>query len=307
MPSHQPRSRQAILLVIAAVALFACFDTGVKAATAVASAGMVVWARYCFQVLFTGVTVLPRRGLALLRTQRPWLQLLRGLTLLSLSLLAFFSLKVMPVGEFTAIVMLTPLLITLLASWMLGERVAPLRWLLMGGGLAGALIVIRPHSDEFSWAMLLPLGLVVTNASFQIITSRLAKTEDPATTHFYTGLVGAVLTTALLPWSWQQLPPTVWALLLLLGALSSSGHFLLIMGYMRAKAATLTPFLYFQIVFATLGGWAFFGHAPDTMTLLGIAIITGCGVLGTWLTARESAVAARQPAELPSRGCTAQP
>ena len=72
-----------------------------------------------------------------------------------------------------------------------------------------------------------------------------------------------------------------------LGALSSSGHFLLILGYMRVRAATLTPFLYFQIVFATLVGWIGFGHAPDALTLLGIAIITGCGVLGTWLASRE--------------------
>ncbi|MFM2347105.1 MAG: hypothetical protein RL654_1858 [Pseudomonadota bacterium] len=289
MPSFDSRPLQGVLLVIAAVALFACFDTGVKIASALAPVGVVVWARYLFQVGVTAVTVLPRRGRALLRTERPGLQLLRGLCLLSLSVLAFFSLQVMPVGEFTAIVMLTPLLITLLAALTLGERISAWRWLLLAGGMAGALIVIRPKGEaqDLGWAALLPLGLVVSNALFQLITSRLARTEDPATTHFYTGLTGALLTSAALPWSWQQLSPTTWALLALLGALSSSGHFLLILGYMRARAATLTPFLYFQIVFATLVGWIGFGHAPDALTLLGIAIITGCGTLGTWLASRE--------------------
>ncbi|MEY4752601.1 MAG: hypothetical protein RJA44_276 [Pseudomonadota bacterium] len=289
---HQHRPLQAILLVIAAVALFACFDTGVKVASGFASVGLVVWARYCFQVGITALTVLPRRGRALLHTQRPVLQLLRGLSLLMLSVLAFFSLKLMPVGEFTAIVMLTPLLITLLATLTLGERVTPLRWLLMGGGLLGALIVIRPHGDALGAAALLPLGLVGANAAFQIITSRLARSEDAATTHFYTGLVGALLTSVLLPWSWQTLPWSGWALLVLLGVLSSSGHYLLILGYMRARAATLTPFLYFQIIFATLAGWLWFGHAPDAATLLGIAIITGCGALGTWISTREARPAA---------------
>ncbi|NZD57657.1 DMT family transporter [Sphaerotilus montanus] len=301
MPTAAPRPLHGILFVIAAVALFACFDAGVKVASAIASVGLVVWARYMFQVGFTALTVLPRRGTALLKTQRPGLQLLRGLSLLSLSVLAFFSLQVMPVGEFTAIVMLTPLLITLLATLTLGERIPALRWLLLAGGMVGALVVIRPKGEahDLGWAALLPFGLVLSNAVFQLITSRLARTEDPATTQFYTGLTGAVLTSVLLPWSWQTLTPAGWALLVLLGALSTSGHFLLILGYMRAGAATLTPFLYFQIIFATLVGWLWFGHAPDAATLGGIAIITGCGVLGTWLSSRERtgpvAVALPQP------------
>jgi drug/metabolite transporter (DMT)-like permease len=299
------RTLHGVLFVIAAVALFACFDAGVKVASAIAPVGLVVWARYLFQVGFTAVTVLPRRGPALLRTDRPGLQLLRGLSLLTLSVTAFFSLKVMPVGEFTAIVMLTPLLITLLATLTLGERVSALRWALLAGGLLGALVVIRPKGDahDLGWAALLPVGLVVSNALFQLVTSRLARSEDPATTHFYTGLTGAVLTSAVLPWSWQMLSPAGWALLVLLGMLSSSGHFLLILGYMRAGAALLTPFLYFQIIFATLVGWLWFGHAPDAMTLTGIAIITGCGALGTWLANREQPSPA--PAAMPKPNCTA--
>ncbi|MFM2053374.1 MAG: hypothetical protein RL456_1411 [Pseudomonadota bacterium] len=298
------------LLVIAAVALFACFDAGVKVASAFASVGLVVWARYMFQVGFTAATVLPRRGTALLRTARPGMQLLRGLSLLTLSVLAFFSLKVMPVGEFTAVVMLTPLLITLLATLMLGERVSAVRWLLLAGGLAGALVVIRPQGEhDLGWAALLPLGLVASNALFQILTSRLARTDDPATTHFYTGLTGAALTSVLLPWSWQTLSPAGWGLLVLLGVLSSSGHFLLILGYMRASASALTPFLYFQIVFATLVGWIWFGHAPDALTLAGIAVITTCGALGTWWAQRETrqAAARHAPAPTTTTPCAARP
>ncbi|MDQ5897482.1 MAG: hypothetical protein QG612_1568 [Pseudomonadota bacterium] len=301
MPSAPSRPIQGVLFVIAAVALFACFDASVKVASAIAPVGMVIWARYVFQVSVTAVTVLPRRGTALLRTERPGLQVLRGLCLLSLSVLAFFSLKVMPVGEFTAIVMLTPLLITLLAAMTMGERISGLRWLLLAGGMAGALIVIRPKSEghALGWEALLPLGLVVSNALFQLITSRLARTEDPATTHFYTGLTGSLVTSAALPWCWQALSPAGWALMVLLGALSSSGHFLLILGYTRAQAAMLTPFLYFQIVFATLVGWVWFDHAPDAMTLAGIAIIAGCGMTGTWLASRAQPRTGLAPSSAP--------
>ena len=129
MPTATPsRPLHGILFVIAAVALFACFDAGVKVASAIASVGLVVWARYMFQVGFTALTVLPRRGTDAAEDRTPGAcNLLRGLSLLSLSVLAFFSLQVMPVGEFTAIVMLTPLLITLLATLTLGERVPALR------------------------------------------------------------------------------------------------------------------------------------------------------------------------------------
>jgi drug/metabolite transporter (DMT)-like permease len=66
------------------------------------------------------------------------------------------------------------------------------------------------------------------------------------------------------------------------------GHFLLILGYMRAPAATLTPYLYAQIAFAMVGGWIVFSHVPDGWSMLGMLMIAICGALGAWLTARES-------------------
>lgn len=286
------QGRAAVALVIGAVALFAVFDTTIKLLGALAPLVMVLWARYSVQMLATAVTAWPGRGAALFHTKRPGLQVLRGVSLLSMSALAFASLRVMPVGEFTAIIMLTPLLITFLAAFMLGEAVSLLRWALMLVGLACALVVIRPDRDAFDWTLLLPLALVAAGAAFQILTSRLSRTDNPTTTHFYTGVVGVAVLTLLLPWFWQALPWHTWGLMLLAASLSSSGHYLLIMAYMRARAATLTPYLYFQIVFATLAGWLYFHHVPDGPTLLVVAGITFCGVLGTWLTAREARLAA---------------
>ena len=101
--------------------------------------------------------------------------------------------------------MLTPLLITLLASRTLAERVSVLRWTLVMGGFLGTLLIIRPGGERFSWAMLLPLGLVILNAWFQILTSRLARTEDPMTMHFYTGWTGMLLASVALPFVWTSL------------------------------------------------------------------------------------------------------
>lgn len=281
------RTRQGIVLVIVATACFGTLDTLAKYISTSVPLVMAMWSRYLFQALVTGIALLPRRGRALLQTRHPWLQIARGTLLAVSSSLAFLSLRYMPVGEFTAIIMLTPVLITVISATSLGERVPLWRWGLVVGCFAGALIVIRPGADDFDWALLMPLALVGVSAAFQLLTSRLARTDDPGTMHFYTGLVATVLASLALPFSWQTpQDPMLWVMLALLGVFSTLGHYLLILGYGRASPSTLTPYLYFQIGFATLAGWLVFSHAPDRWSVLGIAVIAACGMLGTWLTGR---------------------
>jgi drug/metabolite transporter (DMT)-like permease len=102
---------------------------------------------------------------------------------------AFMSLRHIPVGEFTAVLTLVPLVITLQASLVLREHVPPSTWFLLAGGLCGALVVIRPQGDTFDMHLLWPLLLVLINASNQILTSQMVRTEDPGTMHFITGLI----------------------------------------------------------------------------------------------------------------------
>lgn len=280
-----------IALAITALACFATLDTTTKYVTLTVPVLMALWFRYMFQALVTTAVMLPLYGRALLRTAHPRYQGLRGVLLLLTSLFSFLSLKYMPVGEFTAIVMITPLVITLLAATTLGEKVSPLRWALVSGGFVGTLVIIRPGSDMFEWTMLLPLALVVTNAWFQVLTSRLARTENALTMHFYTGWIGALLASLALPFVWT-VPDhwSQWAGLVLMGTMGTVGHFMLILAYGRAPAATLTPFLYAQIGFATLGGWLVFSHVPDHWSTVGIIMIAVCGAAGAWLAVRESRV-----------------
>ena len=283
-------------LVVAAVACFAVLDVTTKYVSLSVPLLMALWFRYAFQAVVTTVTVLPLRGVAVLRTVHPKFHLLRGLLLLLTSLFAFFSLKFMPVGEFTAIVMVTPLVITLLAATSLGEKVSVLRWVLVVGGFAGTLVIIRPGHDAFEWTTLLPVGLVVCNSWFQVLTSQLVKTEDPLTLQFYTGWTGTLVAALALPFVWVSLGSwTLWAYLSLMGLMGTLGHFLLILAYQRAPAATLTPYLYCQIGFAMFGGWLVFAHVPDLWALVGMVMIAVCGAAGAWLAMRESRVA-MQPA-----------
>ncbi len=294
MPDKRTRDRASerilagIGLVVVAVACFATLDSTTKLSTASVPILMALWFRYAFQAVATTMVLLPCYGTAVLRTEHPRYQLLRGTLLLVSSTLAFFSLRYMPLAEFTSIVLIAPLMVTLLAATTLKEEVSPLRWALVVGGFAGTVVILRPGGTVFSWAILLPLGLVVSNAWFQVLTSRLARTEKPLTMHFYTGWVGTLIATIALPFVWTSLPGwRSWALLCLMGFMATVGHFLLILAYQRAPASTLTPYLYAQIAFATLGGWLVFAQVPDSVSLIGMALIAVCGAAGAWLTVRE--------------------
>jgi drug/metabolite transporter (DMT)-like permease len=179
--------------------------------------------------------------------------------------------------------------ITLVAARRLKEKVSLLRWALVVGGFVGTLIIIRPDAGDFNWALLVPLGLVGTSTGFQLLTSRLARMEDPAVTQLYTGWIGSIVATLALPFFWVSIDKAyLWLALCVVGLMGTVGHFVLILAYKYATPAVLTPYLYGQVVFAMIGGWLLFSHVPDAWSLLGIAMITGCGALGTWLTLRES-------------------
>jgi drug/metabolite transporter (DMT)-like permease len=287
--SRQLQPAAGIALVVAACACFSALDTTTKYVSATVPLLMALWFRYAFQAVATTLTVLPQRGMSVLRTLHPKFQVLRGVLLLVSSLFAFASLKHMPVGEFTAIVMIAPLAITVLAATVLKEKVSAMRWALVAGGFAGTLVIIRPGAEAFQWASLLPLGLVASNAWFQVLTSKLARTEDPVTMHLYTGWVGTLIASLALPFVWAALPAWwMWVALCFMGFMATVGHFALILAYQRAPAATLTPYLYAQIAFAMLGGWLVFSHVPDRQSMIGIVMIAVCGAAGAWLTVRES-------------------
>nr|WP_232540138.1 DMT family transporter [Azohydromonas aeria] len=279
--------RAGIALVLAATACFAGLDSTAKAVGAAVPVLMAMWFRYLLQAMATGALVIARRGPGAFATRHPILHVLRGVLFTSAGAMAFLSLRWLPVGEFTALQMLTPLLVTLLAATQLGERVSTLRWALVAGSFGGALLVIQPDARDIKWAMLLPLALVGVNAAYQVLTSVLVREDEPGTLQLWTGIVATVLTTMALPWAGEwPAQRSLWALLGLMAVFSTLGHALLTQAYRHASASTLTPFLYAQVGFATLAGWLVFGHKPDFWTLLGIVVIAGCGAAGTWRAAR---------------------
>lgn len=297
MTRHRPEhALQGIALAVAAMACFATLDTITKWVALGVPVMMALSMRYGIQAALTTAVVLPHQGRAVWRTHHLGLHVLRGALLFSISALAFISLHRLPMGEFTSIVLLTPMVVTLVAARLLRERVSWLRKALVAGGFAGTLTILRPGADDFQWAMLLPLLLVCFNAAFQLLTSHMTKTEHPMTIQLYAAWLGALIPACLLPWVWEPVASLpLWAGIVATAIFSALGHYLFTLAFKHAPVSTLMPYNYTQIGFAILGGWLVFGQAPDAQSWLGMALIAACGAAGALLTRREGRVAAQSP------------
>ena len=189
-------------MVMTAVVIFSFIDFLSKYLTRFYPINLVVWARYTFHLLFVIVALGPRYGLALVRTARPGTQIMRGLLLAIASVLFVSALKYMPLAETSAISFLAPLLVTVMSALFLKEKIELARWIAIVCGFIGVLAIIRPGSSVFTWAVFLPMGNAIAFAAYQILTRRLAGLESPYTSIFYSGLIGTLLLSAIMPYSW---------------------------------------------------------------------------------------------------------
>lgn len=270
-------NRRGILWMLLAVLMFVGLDTLAKLLTETYPVWQVVWARYVFHVLLIALVL---RGAlpATLRTRRLPLQLFRSLLLVATTALFFLGLSLLPLAEAAAVMLLGPLFITALSVPLLREKVGPRRWAGVGVGLVGALIVIRPGTEVFVLASLLPLSAALINALYHITTRQLSHTDSPMTTLAYSALVGAVVTSLAAPFFWVTPDLAGWLMMAGVGLLGGASHFCLIKAYSESPAAVVAPFGYSNIVWAVIFGLVIWGDLPDAWTLLGAAVLVGSGL-----------------------------
>ena len=292
--AHIPPS--AILMITGAVACFSVLDGVIKSLSVRHPVPLLVWARWGFQVLAMLVWLAPSMGFRMLHTRQLRMQLLRGCLLVGSSLFFMTALSHMPLADATALNYTTPTIVIILAIVFLNERLTPSRMVFVVAGVAGMLMIVQPGAELFKGTSLFALGSAACYAIYQITTRMLAG-EDPRVSLFYPALVGTLLMTFVWPWFGSRINLTFTDVVLLagIGVLGTIGHFLLILAFQRAPASALTPFTYAQVVFATLIGWLAYDDFPDALTLLGMALIAGSGLLLTWHERRRALIAAPEP------------
>ncbi|MFK7752802.1 MAG: DMT family transporter [Sedimentitalea sp.] len=268
---------KAILMMIGAVLCFSLMDATVKALAPRIGVVPTLWARYAGQMLFVFLLVAPRLK-QVVRTKYPKLQFLRSVLLMSATGFFFTGLSLVPLSDAAALMAVNPVLITLGAALFLGEALGVRRITGIAIAMVGALIVIRPGSDVFSVAAFYPLASALCYSAYALLTRRVGPDEDVWTSLFYTGLVGTVLLSIVVPVFWVQPDMLAWGLIVLVALFGTTGQMLLIRAFSSGEAAMLAPYSYMGVVFSTFWGLTLFAEVPDRWTIFGAVVIAGAGL-----------------------------
>ena len=301
------------LCALGAAIAFSLNDVGIKFLSGDFPLHEVVFIRTLIGMALFLVVLMPLNGgLSLMRTNRLGANLLRGLCAVTANLMFFLGLSAMPIADAVAIFFVSPLIITIFSVIFLGEYVGPRRWSAVVLGLIGVMIVIRPGTDAFQIASLLPLIAAVGYGFLHIITRQIRATESAATLTFYT-LITFLLSSALIglllghgrydgyghpalgfllrEWSMPATPD--FPVFLLIGCASVAGGMLISEAYRKSDAAFVAPFEYISLPLAIFWGVTVFDEFPDLIAISGMVLIIGSGLYMVW---REAQINKRKDA-----------
>jgi drug/metabolite transporter (DMT)-like permease len=171
------------------------------------------------------------------------------------------------------------LMIAALSGPVLGERVGLARWLAIGAGFCGILIILRPGSDLFTPLAVLPLASAALFALYSVLTRLATRAEASFVAFFWSGILGCAMMTVIGVWFWEPMPAADWGLTVINGLVAIMSNWLLIRCYSRAEANVVQPFAYLQLVFVMMMGASVFGERLDPAVLIGAAVVVGAGLV----------------------------
>lgn len=287
-----------VAFMVAAITVFGVQDGLSKLLAETYAPVFIVMIRYWAFMAFVLALSAARRGgvAAAARSRRPLLQIGRSVLLVAQITLMTFAFAELGLAASHALMAVNPLMIVALGALALGERVDVARWVAVGFGFIGVLVILRPGVEIVDPSALLPLLGAAMFALFSILT-RIAGRYDPASvSFFYTGVAGAAAVTCVGPFYAE---PMAAADLLPMAALcvtGALGHYLLIRAYAAAEASRLQPYAYLQLVVATCVGLVFFGETLDVWMAAGAGVIVASGLFSLYreAAARRGQGAARR-------------
>ena len=216
----------------------------------------------------------------------PRWQVLRGVLLIADIWFFALALRTVPLGELQAVIIVYPLLVTLFAIPILGEKVGIFRFAAVGAGFAGALVVMRPGGVPLDWGVGFALISSVLYAFYIVVTRKVSQKDSAATSMIYVALVGLVMSGAVGVFFWEPMAWGDFALVVVMMITTCAGHGVMVIALSMAPASVLQPFNYFSLPWAILLSVVVFGHWIDPISLLGAGIIVAAGLV---VMARERA------------------
>jgi len=293
-PQSQQNPLQGMAIMAGAMIVLPAMDAIAKymATFESMSPGQVTFYRFFFQLVCTLPLLLVLfRGKAL-SARRPWMNLLRGALHGAASLLFFVAVKYMPLADVFAIYFVEPFMLTAMSALFLGDKVGWRRWTAIVVGFGGAMIVIQPSYEIFGLKALLPVCCAFLYSLYLFLNRAIGEADSPLTMQTMAGIGGTLFMAAALFGGNVSgiadfeisLPQSALALvlLLILGSLSGYAHLLIVRAFRLAPLSLLAPFQYFEIISATILGYALFNDFPTVSKWIGIAIIVASGLFIIW-------------------------
>lgn len=293
--------RNASLGAISALIAVLCFsvnDVTIKFLSGDYALHQIVLIRSAIGMVVLFVVIMPLEGgYHLLKTRRPFMHLVRGMCVVFANMSFFAGLAVLPLADAVAVFFISPLIITALSVLILKEPAGRRRWIAVGVGMLGVLVMLRPGADSFRVAMLLPLVSAVGYAFLHILTRHIGATERASTMAFYiqltfilvSGSIGLVLGDGALStggdgmveflvraWVWPA--PADYPLFALIGVCIGLAGYFISQAYRLSEASLIAPLEYAALIGAIFFGVVVFGEWPDFNGWVGSALIVGAGL-----------------------------
>jgi len=314
--SKEINTNLALLGAMSAAGAALCFsvnDMAIKFLSGGYALHQVVLTRSAIGMVFLLAFIVPfAGGYSALRTRRLGKHAIRGLFVVFANMAFFLGIATLPLAEGVALFFVAPLIITVFSVVFLKETVGPRRWVAVVLGLVGVGIMLRPGTEAFQPAALLPIASAFGYAGLHIMTRHIGRTESSAALAFYiqvtfilvSGVIGLAVGDGRFAGSgdpslefmlraWTMPSPRDWAILAVVGLASACGGFLIGQAYKLSEAALVAPFEYLSIVMAVIWGRVIFGERPDIVALLGISLILFSGLYMIWREAKMRRQGAR--------------
>lgn len=279
-----------IYLMIATTLVFAIQDGISRHLASEYNVFMVVMIRYWFFAAFV-ITIASRMAggvQAAAQTSQPFIQAFRGILLATEICVMVGGFVLLGLVESHAMFACYPLIVAALSGPVLGESVGWRRWTAIGIGFVGVLVILQPGYGVFSIYALVPLTAAFMFALYNLLTRYVAAKDCAATSFFWTGTMGAIVSTCIGVWFWEPMISSDWIWMAVLCVTGATGHFLLIKTYEVAEASEVQPFAYLQLVFASAIGLFVFHETLANNVVIGAGIVICAGLFTLW---REKKVA----------------
>jgi drug/metabolite transporter (DMT)-like permease len=269
-----------IALALAATLIFSTQDATSNLLVQSVSPFQLTMMRFWAFAAFSLFLVLRQGSLrTALRTTHPVLQVLRGVLLVVDIWMFVLSLKTVQLPEVQSITLVYPLIVTLAAIPLLGEKIGVFRIGAVVVGFFGALVIVRPGGVPLDWGALAALGSGACYALYIVLTRKVSATDTTSTSMVYVGLVGLVLTSSIGVFFWHPLDLTTTLLIAYIMMTGVVAHGMMMVALALAPASVLQPFSYTSLPWSIVFSIVIFQHMIDPISLAGAGVIVAAGLV----------------------------